>query len=202
MRVRIIIFEKSRQSRAKAVAIFWRTLLFAPSVTRERGREISPDRRQIRMKSGDEIRLEALKEIHPRVVRVLAEVHDSFLQFLRRTLPSEADAEDVMQQFSLRALTRAMDIQKRESVRAWLGRVLKSVLTDYYRRESRRRRAEADFARKEAATPLLQNDLEEVVCLCLYKLLPVLKPEYATILRRSDLEDEPRQSIAADLGLT
>jgi len=46
------------------------------------------------------------------------------------------------------------------------------------------------------------DDIETFVCMCLYKLLPLLKPEYADILRRVDLENEPREAVAAAMGLT
>jgi RNA polymerase sigma-70 factor (ECF subfamily) len=32
--------------------------------------------------------------------------------------------------------------------------------------------------------------------------VPTLRPDYAEIVRRADLEEEPRNQIAADLGLT
>lgn len=61
-----------------------------------------------------------------------------------------------------------------------------------------RGRAETDFARKQAATPPLSiDDLEAFVCLCLYWLLLLLRPEYAEVLRRVDLENEPREAVAA-----
>jgi RNA polymerase sigma-70 factor (ECF subfamily) len=145
---------------------------------------------------------EALEELTPTAIRTLAEVHDDFLQFLRRNLRNESDAEEVMQQFYLRVVVHASQLRKQESVVAWLRRVLQSALSDYRRRAAARGRAEADFARKEAAMPAWTDDLEAFVCLCLYKLLPLLKPEYAELLRRVDLENEPREAVAAALGLT
>lgn len=141
-------------------------------------------------------------ELSSTVIRTLAEVHDGFRQFVRRALRSDADADDVMQQFYVRVVLHASDVRQEESVRSWLRRVLGSALTDHLRRQAARRRAEADFARKEAATPPPENDLDRTVCLCLKKLLPTLKPEYAEVLRRSELEGEPREVIAAALGLT
>ena len=44
--------------------------------------------------------------------------------------------------------------------------------------------------------------MESTICTCLYALLPTLKPEYAEILRRVDLLGEPRQQVAAALGVT
>lgn len=145
---------------------------------------------------------EALAELTPTAIRTLAEVHDTFLQFLRRNLRNESDAEEVMQQFYLRVVVHASQLRKEESVLAWLRRVLRSALSDYRRRAAARERAEADFARKDAAAPPSTDDLETLVCMCLYKLLPLLKPEYADILRRVDLESEPREAVATALGLT
>jgi RNA polymerase sigma factor (sigma-70 family) len=143
-----------------------------------------------------------LKALSPELVAILAEVHGDFLRFLKRALGNSADAEDVMQQFYLRVLLRSTDLRRQTSARIWLRRVLVSVLSDYRRRATRRRRAEAEFARKEAATPPQQEVLDAFVCNCLHKLLPVLKPEYAEVLRLADLEDVPRGIVADRLGLS
>jgi RNA polymerase sigma factor (sigma-70 family) len=141
-------------------------------------------------------------ELPPAVIRVLAEVHEKFLQFLRRRLRNDSEAEEVMQQFYLRVVVNASQLRKQESVRIWLRRVLESAFSDYRRRAAVRGRAEADFARKEAATPPSVDDLDAFICMCLYDLLPLLKPEYADVLRRAELKNEPQEAIAAALGLT
>lgn len=96
---------------------------------------------------------EALTELHAAAIRTLAEVHDTFLQFLRRNLRNDSDAEDVMAEFNLRVVTHASQLRKEESVQIWLRRLLQSALSDWRRRAAARARAEADFARKEAAAP-------------------------------------------------
>jgi len=145
---------------------------------------------------------EGLTELNPVAIRTLAEVHDTFLQFLRRNLRNDSDAEDVMGEFYLRVLTHAAQLRKDESAQAWLRRLLRSALSDWRRRAAARSRAEANFARKEAVAPPPIDDLDRAVCLCLYKILPVLKPDYAEVLRRADLENETREALAAALGST
>ena len=145
---------------------------------------------------------EEVREFTPAFIRTLAEVHDAFLEFLRRNLGNQSEAEEVMQQFYLRVVAHASQLRKEESALAWLRRVLQSALSDYRRRAAVRARAEADFARKDAAVPPSPDDLEAFVCRCLSKLLPLLKPEYAEVLRRVDLENEPRETAASSLGLT
>lgn len=145
---------------------------------------------------------DGLRPLSPALVAILAEVHGDFLRFLKRALGNAADAEDVMQEFYLRVLVRSADLRRQTSARIWLRRVLMSVLSDYRRRAARRRRVEADFARKEAAVPPTEEDLDAFICMCLHKLLPVLKPEYAEVLRLVDLEEIPRPAVAGRLGLS
>jgi len=147
-------------------------------------------------------REEALAEISPAISRSLAEAHDSIRQFLRRSLGNEEDVDDVMQEFYVRILIRSSQLKREQSARVWLRRVLRSVLYDHLRRQAARRRAEADFARKEAAIPPPEADIDTAACMCLHKVLPALKPGYAEILRRVDLAEEPRDAVAAALGLT
>jgi RNA polymerase sigma-70 factor (ECF subfamily) len=75
------------------------------------------------------------------------------------------------------------------------------VLADYARREATRQRHETGYARQQALTQEAR-ELESTVCTCLYTLLPTLHPEYADLLRRVDLLGEPRQQVAAALGMT
>lgn len=144
----------------------------------------------------------ALRDLDRAAMRTLAEVHDAFLQFLRRNLRNDRDAEDVMGEFYLRVVAHASQLRKEESVQIWLRRLLRSALSDWRRRAAARSRAEAAFVRKESALPPSADDLDRIVCLCLYKILPVLKPEYAELIRRADLEDQPREALAAALVLT
>ncbi|MBX9824842.1 MAG: sigma-70 family RNA polymerase sigma factor [Xanthobacteraceae bacterium] len=132
----------------------------------------------------------------------LRQVHKTFLQFLRRRLRNHGEAEEVMQQFYLRVVAHASQLRKEESAVVWLRRVLQSALSDHWRRNAVRMRAEADFGRKDAAAPSLTEEIDDVVCKCLARILPLLKPEYADVLRRVELEGETRESVAADLGLT
>ncbi|RTL51754.1 MAG: sigma-70 family RNA polymerase sigma factor [Bradyrhizobiaceae bacterium] len=143
-----------------------------------------------------------IKELTPAVIAVLAEVHDSFLKFLRRRLRNDHDAEEVMQRFYERVVVHASQLRRQESVRIWLRRVLQSALSDHRRRTAVRQRVEADFARKDAATPPPAEELDVIVCACLYRLLPLLKREYEEVLRRADLGSEPHEVIASALDLT
>lgn len=146
---------------------------------------------------------EPLKPLDPAIEAALTENHRTFFRFLARRIGSEDEVEDVLQEFYLKALSKAHGIRRSESVVAWLYRVLSSTLADYYRTRERRARHEAAYAREQtgqAETP--DPDLHALVCQCLYKLLPTLRAEYAELLWRIDLIGEPRKKAAHALGLT
>ena len=145
-------------------------------------------------RANDAVRLD------PAIEAALIEHRRDFLRMLTRRLGNMETAEEGLQQCYLRAVNRAFALRKRESILAWFYRLL-SVLADYARREATRKRLESAYAWHQALT---QEDpkLESTVCTCLYALLPTLKPEHADILRRVDLLGEPRQQVAAALGVT
>ncbi|WP_206455809.1 RNA polymerase sigma factor [Aurantimonas marina] len=147
---------------------------------------------------------DAYVPVMPVVTAALADHRGEFLRYLLRRLGDRDTAEDVLQNFCLRVVSSSVALRKRESVIAWLYTVLRSVLTDHYRREAARRRREDSYVREQ--TTLGENpdeiDLEDIPCECFRELLPALRPDYTEILRRVDLADEPRGKAAANLGIT
>lgn len=138
------------------------------------------------------------------VTTALTEHRSEFLRFLVRRLGDRDTAEDVLQGFCLRVVANGGNLRKSESVVAWLYTVLRSVLTDHYRREAARRRREASYVDERVALDESPDAVEpeESPCGCLDKLVPTLRPDYAEILQRVDLSDEPREKTVAKLGLT
>lgn len=150
---------------------------------------------------------EGLKPMDSAVRRALVESHRDLLKFLQRRLGSEEEAEEVLQRFTLRAIERAGDLRKIQSARAWLGRVLASTIVDHQRSAIRRRRNElaVDPGELEHLLELAMEpdaEIDQAACDCLYHLLPTLKPDYAEVLWRADLLDEPRDRLAVSLGTT
>lgn len=135
---------------------------------------------------------------------VMVEIQQDFFRFLARRLGNEDEAADVLHDFYVKVLTRVDDVRDTEKLRAWMRRVLETSLIDYYRAQGKKRQADAEYHYLESAllTGDGKGDLDLVVCMCLYKLLPTLKSEYADVLWRADLIGESRQSIAGTLGIS
>jgi RNA polymerase sigma factor (sigma-70 family) len=133
------------------------------------------------------------------VARLLAN-HRQFLKFLEARLPSRAVAEEVLQSAFVRAIERGGVLRETESAVAWFYRLLRNALVDQYRHTGSEARALEVEAREAAGT--VEPELRDAVCACMNQLLPTLKPEYAEIVRRVDLEETPVADVATALSIT
>lgn len=121
-----------------------------------------------------------------------------FLQFARRRLPNEADAEDLVQQALVRAAEKITAVRDGEHVEAWFYRLLRRMIAD----------VRAQHAVRSARLDLLRADLDEAspeeiaTCGCSLGLLEKLRPDYGAMLRRVDIDDEEIRGVADSLGLT
>lgn len=137
------------------------------------------------------------------VRRALVSDQPCFLGFLIRRLRDCDAAAEVFQRFVLRALERSGEIRELDAVHGWLGRVLASTLADHCRRAHRTQRHERAAREKDLARLITnpEGDDQAVACACLHKLLPGLRPAYVELLRRVDLQGEPRAQAAVQLRI-
>ena len=134
----------------------------------------------------------------PEVVARLTAAHRDFLKFLEARVANRATAEEILQTAFARTLEKGGSIRDEESAVAWFYRLLRNALTDHYRHKA----AEARALEQHAAQPEASEELHNAVCACMKTLLPNLKPEYAEVLQRADLEEVPLPQIASDLNIT
>ncbi|TFV75325.1 RNA polymerase sigma factor [Bradyrhizobium frederickii] len=154
---------------------------------------------------GPPVRAAGSLDVQDTVVRAaLVGSYDRLRDYLQRRVGGRAEAEEVLQAFMLRALERSGDIRDADSVRGWLSRVLATTIADFHRQVSRSRTREMPFPH-ELNDRLAADQgaaANSVVCECLHVHLSLLKPEHAEVIRRVDLGGEPRELVAADLGVT
>jgi RNA polymerase sigma factor (sigma-70 family) len=153
------------------------------------------------------MRIEVSEEVErdpgePGVLRLLVENHARFLAFLERRVESREVAEDILQEAFVRSLDRTGSLPSAESATAWFYRVLRNAMTDHFRRQDTKGRALDRLAAEAEADEDSDKDLEAVVCECVLSLVDTLKPEYATALRRVDLDGMSVRSYAEDTGIT
>jgi RNA polymerase sigma factor (sigma-70 family) len=140
------------------------------------------------------------------IVEALLDRESDFRLFLRRRLSDQALADDLLQQSFMRAVQQAHTLEQPEQSVAWFYRILRNAVTDYYRAyAAANRKAEAFLQELQALgddkTPSL-DEWRPAVCACLNRLLSALRPAYADLLRRVDLNGEEPAAVAKDLGIT
>ena len=122
-------------------------------------------------------------------------------RYLRTRLRTREDAEDVLHDFTIKALQGAARVRE-DRIDAWLNVSLRNALFDRYRRAGARQRL-SDAAAAEPMDCGVPERVEELSSLdCLATAVTQLKPSYATVLRRVDLEEVRIGVLAGELGLT
>lgn len=129
---------------------------------------------------------------------MLGERRAEFLAFVKKRVRSGADAEDLLQQGLVRAAEKLDSLRADDRVEAWFYRVLRNTIADHH----------AAWAVREARLDLLAREASEArpeeaaVCACSMGMLDSIRPEYAAILRRIDIEGESMSEAATQLGLS
>jgi RNA polymerase sigma-70 factor (ECF subfamily) len=137
------------------------------------------------------------RERGPSGVEELVVLKGEFLRFVRARTPSDAEAEELLQAAYLKATEKIETVREDESTVAWFYRLLRNALADMGRE---RRRAEA--VPLDPAPDVADPELHRAVCSCVNDLVPTLKPEWASLVRRVDLEGASVPEVARDEGIT
>lgn len=132
----------------------------------------------------------------------LIESRNRFIGFLRKRLNSPQDAEDVFQDFCVKVLRNHRSVKNGERLDAWLGTALRHTLIDHYRRQATRNRgAESYSIEVKVLTPEAEPEAQPA-CRCIAEAIHKLTPAQAELLQRLDLQDEPRDTVAAEMGVS
>ena len=94
----------------------------------------------------------------PAVNQRLLAGRQEFLGYLRRRLGTLDEAEDALQNFSLKVIRAAQSSGHEEKINAWMGQILRHTLIDHYRRRAVRVCANAAAPSDQMAiAPLCQG---------------------------------------------
>ncbi len=131
----------------------------------------------------------------------LASEQPRFVRFARLRVATDADGEDIVQRALLRAAAGAGSLEDPALARAWFYRILRRTIVDHHRARAR------DAARTEAAGELAEVARSEQPsavspCPCTLRLLSDMRPAYAEIVQRIDLNGEAAHVVAESLGIT
>jgi len=137
----------------------------------------------------------------PALLRLLMPERARFVRLAARRV-AEADAEDVVQRALLRASGRAALLDDPSRARAWFYRILRRAIADHLRdriHDPMKHRAAADLETLEQAPRAVPVD---ATCACTERFVSELRPGYAEVIRRVDVEGEEPRAVASALGIS
>lgn len=165
------------------------------------------DRRARRGRGGDSDRIEPCRAMAagasaglPNVLAIILPQRERALALVAQRLGSREAARDVVQLAVLKAIEGLPSVRRHESIVPWFRRIVANVAIDYQRHADAYRRALEKLAAYGAEPETVSA--EEGRCDCLDDVLPTLRPAYAAMLRRVDLEERPLEEVARLDGIT
>lgn len=139
-------------------------------------------------------------------LRALLDHHAAFLGFVHRRVQDRALAEDILQSAYVRALQRADTIRDRSAAVPWFYSILRNAIIDNARsRQSENAALErwaAELEETGERTDFRDEMTQGIVCGCIEKLLPTLKPSYEEVLREVDLGGRSLADFASQHKVT
>jgi RNA polymerase sigma factor (sigma-70 family) len=121
------------------------------------------------------------------------------LGFIQKRVSDPALAEDVLQEGLLKALRSADELRDEERLLPWFYRILNNAIIDTYRKNNVEKRYLETYARQAGIES--QVEVEAALCECFRDLLPSLKPEYAELIDRLELQSGEPGEVAIELEL-
>jgi RNA polymerase sigma-70 factor (ECF subfamily) len=160
--------------------------LWLPAGVRLSGRSLTQ-----RLWSDVMLRVEdALSQLAARRAQVIGRV--------RARVGSEADAEDIFQQALIRAAEHLGALGDPSKLNAWFDAIVRRLVLDHHAAVARREGHEV--ITEVMPEPAPEREVE--VCGCSLRLIDAMRPEYAEIVRRVDLEEATVMEAADALGIT
>jgi RNA polymerase sigma factor (sigma-70 family) len=135
------------------------------------------------------------------VVARLVGNHRDFLRFLERRVGRRDLAEEILQDAFVRSIAKLETLRNEESAVAWFYRALRNAVVDHHRRRRSSEKALETYAHElEVVTE--EPETKGAICACVGELAQTLKPEYAEVLRRVELEGVSVKDFAEQQGIS
>ncbi|HET9952882.1 MAG TPA: sigma-70 family RNA polymerase sigma factor [Polyangiaceae bacterium] len=143
---------------------------------------------------------------HRELEQLLVDHRTAFLNFITRRLDDTALAEDMLQEAFMRGLSHLDELKTDEALLGWFYRILRHQIIDYYRSRSVGERRLEALAAELAHDPVFTQQepyaTEPSPCRCVVGIVDHLKPEYASALKRVELDGLPVKDYAQEAGIS
>lgn len=121
------------------------------------------------------------------------------LAFIQKRVNDPDLAEDILQEGLLKALQSAGDLRDEERLLPWFYRILNNAIID----TSRKRNVETRYLEAYIREAELESQPKDqaALCECFRELLPAMKPEYAELIDRLELQLGDPGDLARQLNI-
>jgi RNA polymerase sigma-70 factor (ECF subfamily) len=125
--------------------------------------------------------------------------HDGLRRFIASRLPSEDDADDILQEVFLRIHTRLETVRDMDKLESWIYQIARNSITDYYR--SRRKLVElaADLAVEDDHP---QEDAAKGLAPSIQEIVQALPEPYREALILTEYQGLSQKEMADHLGIS
>ena len=140
--------------------------------------------------------------------RLWRQMHERLLAYITRRVDTPHDAEDILQDVFVRIHTHLQDLTDGNGVTAWVFRIARNAITDYYRRRASAARAMEGLAMDavELEQTADEGDIEAKAqaefAHCVEPLMSELPDRYRQALVLTELEGMSQADAAERLGLS
>ncbi len=138
----------------------------------------------------------------PDVAVLWRALHERLTAFVRRRVPSAFDADDVVQDVFVRAQVGLSRAGRVDDVEAWLFRIARSAVADWYRRRGKVLPGDAPDTAALPADEPDEPDAAEGLVACMHPFVDALPPRYREAVTLVDLEGLKHAEAAERLGLS
>ncbi|PRX56304.1 sigma-70 family RNA polymerase sigma factor [Flagellimonas meridianipacifica] len=126
----------------------------------------------------------------------ISKYYGPLLGYIQKRVHLFEDAEDLTQEVFLK-LSKS-DLNSIGNVKAWMYKIAKNTIIDYYRSKKRKwERLENDFINES----LDETNAIEELSPCIAPFIEKLPEEYRMLLKMSDLENIPQKVIAETMDM-
>lgn len=122
---------------------------------------------------------------------------DRLTAYAQSRLADKELAADAVQEAVTKAVTASKNLKDEEKLLPWLYAILRNTIADLARKQSREI-ATAEFADVAAA----EAEEHDAVCACFKPLIETLPSDYGRVIQAVDLDEKPREGVAAELGIS
>jgi len=138
--------------------------------------------------------------------------HEEIRGFIVKQVPTQADAEDILQDIFLRIHLGESNLQSVKNKKAWVFTITRRAIADYYRVQNKKHDEAGEvlndtFWVQESLPVKLEkyegaHDVHEEVLSWLRPMINRLPEKYRIALQLADIERLRQQDVATQLGLS